>query len=131
MATTRPFDYGSRDYLDRLNELFNSGIPRVRATPTDPNSAPVNVSADRQMVFEDNGCMADVTATCSITFNVSCLVDGWGVFIHVLTGTATINVSTAGAAFLGGGTSKTVTAGNSAWISSNGIGFRILRMVSA
>lgn len=131
MATNRPFDFGDRDYLDNLNDLFNTGVPRLRVNPLDPDSAGVAVSADRQLVFEDNGGVGDVIASCTLTFHTSCLSDGWGVFIHVLTGTATLNVASAGAAFLGGGTSKTVTAGNSAFISSDGIGFRIFRMVSA
>jgi hypothetical protein len=131
MATTqRPFDYGKTDYLDRLNDLMSGGMPRLRADPNDPASAGVDISADRRLVFNDTGCIGDVIASCSFTFDPSTLADGWGVFIHVVTGTATINVAASGGAYLVGGTSKTITAGNSAYISSNGVGYRILRMVS-
>lgn len=131
MATQRPFDYGTRDYLDRLNDLYNGGMPRLRADPNDPTSAGVPVSADRQLVFNDTDCVADVLATCNLTFNASCLADGWLVFVHVVAGTATLNVAMAGAAFVDGPTSKTILAGNAAIISCNGTGFRIWRLGSA
>lgn len=131
MASSRPFDYGDRDYIDNLNDLFNTGVPKIRADSADPESAGVDISADRQLVFDDNGTIADVTGSCTLTFNVSTLQDGWGMFVHVLTGTATINVSTSGALFRDGASSKTITAGNSAFISSDGVGYRIFRMPSA
>jgi hypothetical protein len=134
MATAaRPFDYGRRDYIDRMNDLFNSGIPRVRTDPLDPDSAGVDVTANRQMRLGDNGCCADVKATCTISFHTECVLDGFSVFINVISGTATINaVAAAGVAFVDAGapTTKTISAGNAAIISSNGTGFRIFRMVA-
>lgn len=130
MATNRPFNFGDRNYLDDLNDLANSGIPRVRADPTDPDSAAVNVSADRQMTFDDNGYIADVTASCTISFNSSCLSDGWSMFVHVVTGTLTLSATPAGTTFVGGVATKSVTAGNAALISCNGTTFRIFRMTA-
>lgn len=128
---TRPFEYGDRNYIDDLNDLFNTGVPKIRQDPEDPESSGVDISSDRQLVFDDNGTVADVTASCTLTFNVSTLQDGWGMFVHVLAGTATINVSTSGALFRDGASSKTITSGNSAFISSDGVGYRIFRMPSA
>jgi hypothetical protein len=127
---TRPFEYGRRDYISRLNDIYNSGLPRVRADPADPDSPGVDVSASRQMRLGDNGCIVDVRASCTITFHAECLVDGFSIFVNAIAGTATINpVAAGGVTFVDGtATNKTITAGNAAIISSNGIGFRIFRM---
>jgi hypothetical protein len=131
---TRPFEYGKKDYIDRMNDLYETGLPRVRLDPDDPDSAPTDITASRQMRLGDNGCVCDCKGSgITITFHPECLVDGWSVFLNVYTpgGTVTINpVAAAGVAFVDGSTTKTLTINNAALISSNGTGFRIFRMTA-
>jgi len=133
MATSRPFEYGKKDYIDRLNDIYTSGMSRVRADPLDPDSGGVDVTASRQMRLGDNGCCCDVRASATISFHPECLVDGFSIVVNAIVGTATINaVASAGVTWVDGTTAnKTVTVGNAAIISSNGIGFRIFRMSAA
>lgn len=130
MATQRPFAPGKRNYLDMLNDLYNVGMPRLRADPLDPESAGVFITADRELRFEDNGGVADVQNSVNFTFDESCMQDGWAVFINVRAGTATINVGSAGATFQDGLNSKTVTVNNAALVSFDGVNFRIFRLAS-
>jgi hypothetical protein len=133
MATARPFDYGKKDYIDRLNDLYNSGIPKVRTSATDPDAPGTDVTASRQMRLGDNGCCADCKgAGIVITFNADCLLDGFSVCINAVSGgSVTINpVVQAGVTFQDGTTSKTIAVGNAAIISSDGVGFRIFRMTA-
>jgi hypothetical protein len=136
MATARPFDYGRRDYIDRMNDLYNSGLPRVRSDPADPDSPAVDVTASRQMRLGDNGCCADCRgATITISFHPECLVDGFSVFVNVVSGsTVSVNpVATGGVTWVDATNStapKSIAVGNAAIISSNGIGFRIFRMTA-
>lgn len=127
MATNRPFEYGGQDYLDRLNDLFNMGMPRVRTDPDDPESAGTTVLVDRVLKEGDNGCVADCMASVTLTFDETCLLDGWGMFVYAISGTTTISTASVGATFVGGSDSKTVTAGNAAFISCDGVSFRIFR----
>lgn len=134
MATNRPFDYGKKDYIDRLNDLYNTGLPRVRSDPTNIDSAGTDVTASRQMRLGDNGCCADCRGTTiTISFHPECVVDGFSMLINnVSGGSITISTTSAGALFIDSGTAtKTMAVGNCAMISSDGIGFRIMRMQSA
>lgn len=124
MAT---FNYGDDDYLAKLNDLASIGMPRMLQDRQDPDSVPGPILVDRHLYFEDNGQVADVTASMTFTFDVGCVQDGWAFFVHVKTGTATINLAPLGITFMDGVASKTVTAGNAAIISCNGSQFRIFR----
>lgn len=131
MATDRPFDYGKRNYMDMLNDLYNMGMPRVRVDPDDPESAPTDVIVARQMQMGDNGCVADVRAAVAITFAPECVADGFSVFINVVTGTATIHANAySGTTFQDGVVTKTLNAGQAALISSDGTNFRIFRFTA-
>jgi len=134
MATNRPFDYGKKDYIDRMNDLYNTGIPRVRTDPANPDAAGTDVTASRQMRLGDNGCCCDVRGTgVVITFHAECLVDGFSVIVNAISGASvSISVASLGVAFIDGvATTKSIAVGNAAIISSDGIGFRIFRMTSA
>jgi hypothetical protein len=135
MATSnRPFDYGRKDYIDKLNNLYNTGIPRVRTDPANPDAAGTDVTASRQMKLGDNGCCVDCRGTgITISFAAECLVDGFAVTINAVSGgSVTISTASLGVNFLDGATSsKTMSVGNAAIISSDGIGFRIFRMTAA
>lgn len=131
-TTLRPFDYGMKNYIDRLNDLYNTGVPRVRTDSADPDSPGSDVTVSRQMRLADNGCCADCRgATITITFHPECLVDGFSMIIYAVSG-GVVTVSVAGVATFidttGTSTSKTISLGNAAIISSDGIGFRIFRM---
>jgi hypothetical protein len=133
-TTLRPFDYGMKNYIDRLNDLYNTGVPRVRTDPADPDTPGTDVTASRQMRLADNGCCADCRgATITITFHPECLVDGFSMLINAVSG-GSVTMSVAGVGFFidgaGTQTSKTIAVGNAAIISSDGIGFRIFRMAS-
>ena len=132
MATNRPFEYGRKDYIDRLNDLVNAGMTKVRSNPLDPDSAGVDVTASRQMKLGDNGCCADCRgAGIVITFAPECLLDGFSVCVNCISGGVTVNlVGLTNVFFLDTAavTTKSVTPGNAAIISSDGIGFRIFRM---
>lgn len=131
MATSRPFEYGKKDYIDRLNDLYTMGMPKVRSNPLDPDSPGVDVTASRQMRLGDNGCCADCRAALTITFHPECLVDGFSVIINAVSGGSVVmNVSGAGLFIDSGGTTKTIAIGAAAIISSDGVGFRIFRIPS-
>jgi hypothetical protein len=131
MATAlRPFDYGKKDYIDRLNDLVNSGMTRVRTSASDPDAPGTDVTASRQMRLGDNGCCADVRGSGVIfTLHAECLVDGFSFLVNVVSGSASVNVAGIGL-FLDGTNTKAVSVGNAAIISSDGIGFRIFRMTA-
>jgi hypothetical protein len=134
MATSlRPFDYGKKDYIDRLNDLYTQGMTRVRTSALDPDAPGTDVTASRQMRLGDNGCCADVRASNVVfTLHAECLVDGFSFVINVVTGSASVNVAGIGFFTDSGGTptSKSISVGNAAIISSDGIGFRIFRMTA-
>lgn len=133
MATTRPFEYGKKDYIDRLNDLYNSGIPKVRTSALDPDAPGTDVTASRQMRLGDNGCCADCKAGgITISFHSECLIDGFSVCINAVSG-GTVTVDPAalpGVKFMDGTTTKAITVGNAAIISSDGVAFRIFRMTA-
>jgi len=132
MATNRPFEYGRKDYIDRLNDLHNTGIPRVRADPSNLDTTGTDVTANRQIRLGDNGCCADVRGTVTMTVHPECIVDGFSMIVNAVSGTTTINVAAVGFFIDGAGTvtQKTIAAGNAAILSSDGIGFRMFRMTS-
>lgn len=133
-SANRPFEFGRKDYIDKLNDLYNAGIPRVRTDPTNPDAATTDVTASRQMKLGDNGCVVDVRGTSiSITFAAECLIDGYSVIINSVSGgSVTVSTASLGVNFLDAAVStKSITVGNAAIISSDGIGFRIFRMVAA
>ena len=130
MATRRTFYPGQRDFLDRLNDLANVGMPRLLADPLDADSGGVFITADRELVFDDNGGVADVQNSVNLTFDPSTMQEGWSVFINVRAGTATVNVGSAGGAYQDGLTSKTIAANNGAIVSFDGVAFRIFRFAT-
>jgi hypothetical protein len=130
MATRRPFAYGSKDYIDRLNDIATVGMPRVLTDPNDFNSAPAPVQFGRTMKFNDNGQVFDCTAALTLFVDPDTLVDGWSVFVNAIGGTVTINTVGVGSFQSAGGTIKTISAGNCAVISSDGTAYRIFRMAA-
>jgi hypothetical protein len=134
VTANRPFDYGKKDYIDRLNDLYSSGIPKVRTDATNPDAPGTDVTASRQMKLGDNGCCADCKGgSITITFHPECVIDGFSVCIYAVSGgTVTVNVAAyAGVTFIADGlVSKSIAVGNAAIISCDGIGFRIFRMTA-
>jgi len=114
MATLPPFTHDQEDYIDRLNDLIYTFTPRKGGA---------NVTANTQLVLADNGSMIDCTAALTLTMGVSTLVDGWMVFVNAISG-GTVTIT---APFVDGTSSKTVTVGNGAIISCNGVSYRIFR----
>lgn len=115
----RTFDFGKRDYLDRLNDLEQVYMPSV---------SDALLLASRGLSNADNGYQIDCGAALTLTPDTSTQKDGWSVFVNAIAGgTVTIN-----AAFVDGTTSKTVTVGNSAVISyrAGSSKYRIARMVA-
>lgn len=115
MATARPFDYGSKDYIERLNDLAAGFMPA-----TDP------ITVDTEVSLDDNGSIIAFGAAAEVTFNADAMRNGFGVMIVADSG-GTVTIT---APFVGGDTSKEVTVGNAALVVCNGTAFRIFRMIA-
>lgn len=113
MPAPRPFKYGDKDYLQRLNDMLNVLMPAV----------PGPVNANRAVTFDDNGQIIDCSAALTLTPDATTLVDGFNCVVNANSG-GTVTIT---APFIDNTASKTITVGNGALITCNGVKYRIAR----